>query len=111
MDDNDRVKDIQIHIHIQNLEEENKYLKGLLDAAGIAYEFKSIKSPMEVDEAPTIKEEILTKDKVLFFYSMFKGRKDVYSLRSGKPSKKTGKKENRWKLIGIGKLKFPLSVT
>ena len=89
MDDNDRVKDLQIHI--QNLEEENKYLKGLLDAAGIAYEFKSIKSPMEVDEAPAIKEEILTKDKVLFFYSMFKGRKDVYSLRSGKPSKKTGK--------------------
>jgi hypothetical protein len=40
MDDNDRVKDLQIHI--QNLEEENKYLKGLLDAAGIAYEFKSI---------------------------------------------------------------------
>jgi hypothetical protein len=34
MDDNDRVKDLQIHI--QNLEEENKYLKGLLDAAGIA---------------------------------------------------------------------------
>ena len=66
MDDNDRVKDLQIHI--QNLEEENKYLKGLLDAAGIAYEFKSIKSPMEVDEAPAIKEEILTKDKVLFFY-------------------------------------------
>ena len=89
MNENDRIKELENHI--QFLEEENKYLKGLLDDAGIAYEKRSISSSNIVDKYSEIKEENLTKEKVLFFYSMFKGRKDVYSLRSGKPSAKTGK--------------------
>ena len=81
----------KLHELIRTLEEENKYLKGLLDDAGITYDRKQSLSPKNDDETPAIKEEVLTKDKVRFFYSMFQGRKDVYSLRSGRPSKKTGK--------------------
>jgi len=63
----------------------------VLDNAGIAYDFKHSARTENDDKTPAIKEETLTKEKVRLFYSMFKGRKDVYSLRSGKPSKKTGK--------------------
>lgn len=89
MVENDRTKALEEYIHA--LEEENKYLKGLLDNAGIAYDFKHSARTENDDKTPAIKEETLTKEKVRLFYSMFKGRKDVYSLRSGKPSKKTGK--------------------
>ena len=81
----------KLHDYIRTLEEENKYLKGLLDNAGIPYDRKQSLPPKNDDETPSIKEEILTRNKVRFFYSMFKGRKDVYSLRSGRPSIKTGR--------------------
>ncbi len=89
MNESNQIKELEKHI--QFLEEENKYLKGLLDDAGIVYEKRQTVLQNIVNECSEIKEDILTKEKVLFFYSMFKGRKDVYSLRSGKPSAKTGK--------------------
>ena len=99
----------EITEHIKQLEAENKYLKKLLDDAGIPYD--------ETDKAPeknepnvvSIKEEPITKELVQFFYSMFKGRKDVYSLRSCKPHAKTGKHgyytqcDNFWKYGLCGK--------
>lgn len=89
MAENDRIKELENQIRI--LEEENRYLKALLDNAGISYERKISVIDALNNERQLIKEEELTKEKVLFFYSMFKGRKDVYSLRSGKPNAKTGK--------------------
>ena len=85
----DQIKALQIYI--QRLEDENQYLKSLLDGAGIDYAISC--APPESPEscAGGIKNEIITQDHVLFFYSMFKGRKDVYSLRSGKPNTNTGK--------------------
>lgn len=38
-----------------------------------------------------IKKEHITPDHVRFFYSLFKGRRDVYSKRGGRPNPKTGK--------------------
>lgn len=103
----DQIKALQIYI--QRLEDENQYLKSLLDGAGIDYAISC--APPESPEscAGGIKNEIITQDHVLFFYSMFKGRKDVYSLRSGKPNTKTGKHgyypqcENIWSPSLCGK--------
>ena len=87
---------------IKQLETENQYLKKLLDDAGIPYD-KTDNMPENNDpRVISINEESITKKHVNFFYSMFKGRKDVYSLRSGKPSKKSGKYgyyppcDNKW---------------
>ena len=77
--------------HIKQLEEENKYLKKLLDDAGISYDRTDKIIEMSEPDAISIKEETITENHVNFYYSMFKGRKDVYSLRSGKPNTKTGK--------------------
>ncbi len=47
------------------------------------------------DENPpqiqTIDKEDITPNHVRFFYSLFKGRRDVYSKRGGRPNPKTGK--------------------
>lgn len=89
--------------YIKFLEDENKYLKSLLDDAGIKYDYQVEISVKKEPEQHEIKKEPISKENVLFFYSMFKGRKDVYSLRSGKPNAKTGKHgyytqcENFWK--------------
>lgn len=77
--------------HIKQLEAENQYLKKLLDDAGISYDKTDVVSEKNEQQITSIKEEVITKELVQFFYSMFKGRKDVYSLRSGKPNTKTGK--------------------
>ena len=77
--------------HIKQLEAENKYLKKLLDDAGIPYDGTDKVPEKNEPNVVSIKEEPITRELVQFFYSMFKGRKDVYSLRSGKPNAKTGK--------------------
>ena len=95
--------------HIKQLEAENQYLKKLLDDAGISYDKTDVVSEKNEQQITSIKEEVITKELVQFFYSMFKGRKDVYSLRSGKPNTKTGKHsyytqcENFWKAGICGK--------
>ena len=77
--------------HIKQLEAENQYLKKLLDDAGIPYDKPDNNSEKDEPSVVSIKEEPITKELVQFYYSMFKGRRDVYSLRSGKPNAKTGK--------------------
>lgn len=85
---------------IEQLEKEIDYLHGLLDAAGIPYRRAARDidelSPsqnilFEENQGARIIPATITKQYVKFFYSMFKGCSDVYSLRYGKPNKKTGK--------------------
>ncbi|WP_248405434.1 TOTE conflict system archaeo-eukaryotic primase domain-containing protein [Butyrivibrio fibrisolvens] len=85
---------------IAALEIEIDYLHGLLDAACIPYkrEAKDIEdlSPdknilFDPDQGARIKPLEITKQRIRFYRNLFNGRSDVYSLRSGKPNKKTGK--------------------
>lgn len=90
----------QYLIKISQLESEIEYLHGLLDEAGISYkhELKEIDdlSPdqnilYEENQGARIVPTTITKQHVNYFYHIFKGRSDVYSMRYGKPNKKTGK--------------------
>ena len=54
---------------IHDLEQEILRLRRLLTQAGISY-------------ALPLREEVITPQHALFFYSVFKGRKDVYSKRT-----------------------------
>ena len=85
---------------IRQLESEIEYLHGLLDNAGISYkrEAKEIEdlSPdknlaYEENQGARILPVTITKQHIQYFYHLFKGRNDVYSKRSGKANKKTGK--------------------
>ena len=85
---------------ISQLENEIEYLHGLLDNAGISYKRKAKEledlSPdrnlaFEEDQGARILPVTITKQHVQYFYLLFKGRNDVYSKRSGKANKKTGK--------------------
>ena len=46
---------------------------------------------VETDQGKRIIPEPITQKHAQYFYSFFKGRKDVYSKRAGKPNPKTGK--------------------
>ena len=85
---------------IRQLEEEIEYLHSLLNDAGVSYElevkesddFSPDRNPaFEEDQGARILPVKLTKQHVQYFYHLFKGRNDVYSKRSGKANKKTGK--------------------
>ena len=99
----------ELNERIKRLEAENRYLKKLLDDAGIPYCITAKATEKTETNVISIKEEPITKELIQFYYSMFKGRKDVYSLRSGKPNAKTGKYgyytqcENFWKYGLCGK--------
>lgn len=87
------------------LQERVRYLEGTLDGAGIFYDRHCIESGEGTECTEKIQEregsqknqgsriipETITKDHAKFFYSMFKGRTDVYSKRAAKPNAKTGK--------------------
>ena len=85
------------------LNEEIQRLQALLSEAGIPYEKKTqekenvaVQSDLAVKDAETeqgkhIIPEPITQKHAQYFYSFFKGRKDVYSKRAGKPNPKTGK--------------------
>lgn len=94
---------------INELEAENQRLKKLLDDAGICYDEDDKDKEKNESHVVSIKEEPITKELIRFYYSMFKGRKDAYSLRSGKPNTKTGKHgyytqcDNFWKHGFCGK--------
>ncbi|WP_242848156.1 hypothetical protein [Ruminococcus sp. HUN007] len=88
---------------IDLLESEISYLRGILDNAGISYRRNIVindiseeklddlrQSEKAADQGGRIKPEIITAKHVSYFYSIFKGRKDVYSKRSA-PNKDTGK--------------------
>ncbi|SFA90446.1 hypothetical protein SAMN05216249_104185 [Acetitomaculum ruminis DSM 5522] len=85
---------------ISQLENEIEYLHGLLDNAGISYkrEAKELDdlSPdknlaFEENQGARILPVTITKQHIQYYYYLFKGRNDVYSKRSGKANKKTGK--------------------
>ena len=87
------------------LQERVRYLEETLDGAGIFYDRHCIESGEGTECTEKIQEreecqknqgsriipETITKDHAKFFYSMFKGRTDVYSKRAAKPNAKTGK--------------------
>lgn len=80
-----------------SLESRVQYLQGILYEAKISYQMnQSVESEMKVssseeDQGRRIISEVITQKHARYFYSMFKGRIDVYSKRGGKPSPKTGK--------------------
>lgn len=61
--------DVTLQQHIRDLEQEVRRLRSILRQAGISY-------------AKLPREESITQQHALFFYSVFKGRKDVFSRRT-----------------------------
>ncbi len=96
------MKNIDFEKRVNQLKDEILYLRHLLDQAQIPY-----KKFFDVDDQylqntsnvnsfthqsdTAINIEKITPKHASFFYSIFKGRRDVYSKRSGKPNVKTGK--------------------
>ena len=85
---------------ISQLENEIKYLHGLLDNAGISYKREAKKLNVlsrdrnltfEENQGARILPVTITKQHIQYYYHLFKGRNDVYSKRSGKANQKTGK--------------------
>lgn len=78
------------------LESKVDYLQGFLMDAKIPYEVSpnsganNSVAGSDIDQGARIIKEEITKTHIRFFYSMFKGRMDVYSKRGGKPNPKTG---------------------
>lgn len=96
MENNDRVI-CELQQKIIFLESKVEYLQGILRDANIDYEVpqniensQNFIDPDNNQGSRIIKEEI-TRNHYKLFYSMFKGRMDVYSKRGGKPNPKTGK--------------------
>lgn len=96
----DRMNEEQYLSRISRLENEIEYLHGLLDHAGISYkrEAKELEdlSPdrnlaFEENQGAHILPVTITKQHIQYYYHLFKGRNDVYSKRSGKSNKKTGR--------------------
>ena len=88
----------ELQQQIKQLESKVNYFRGLLDDAKIPYaetdiENEKIVSPnkSQVNQGSRIIPERITPEHAKYFYSIFKGRMDVYSKRSGKPNPKTGK--------------------
>ena len=79
---------------IRELEAEIRYLKQLLDQNGIAYNFEGIPASSDKGEGGIIFPE-LTREHAIAFYSMFRGRKDVFAQRSSQKGYYT-KCDNRW---------------
>lgn len=97
MDNKDKII-TELEQKVKTLELKLNYFKALLDEAKIPYkedkiEMKdsdSLHSTQENQGARIIPEHI-TPQHAKYFYSIFKGRMDVYSKRAGKPNAKTGK--------------------
>lgn len=94
----DKDKHIQaLQQQISNLQSRVEYLQKLLDESGIPYKSDYIVNTIpdekesQQDQGARIIPETITKNHAQYFYSMFKGRLDVYSKRAGKPNAKTGK--------------------
>lgn len=92
MDSKDKLIE-ELQLKIEKLESKVSYLRGLLDDAKIPYkehntELSNINTENQGDR---IIPEHITPEHAKYFYSIFKGRMDVYSKRAGKPNPKTGK--------------------
>ena len=96
MDNKDKII-YDLQKKVCSLESRVQYLQGILSEAKIPYEMnQSVEIEMDVssteeDQGACIIPEEITKNHVKYFYSIFKGRIDVYSKRGSKPSTKTGK--------------------
>ncbi|MCD7854098.1 MAG: hypothetical protein LUG66_00580 [Clostridiales bacterium] len=69
---------------IDELEKENRYLKGLLDDAGIShkkFDFGKSKEPYDENQGARIIYREITPEDANLFFGMFWGRIDVYSKR------------------------------
>ncbi len=80
--------------YIESLEIENRYLKSLLDEAGIPYDVSEVENSVKVesydpDQGARILPRAITKEDANKFYDRFWGRMDVYAKRS--VNKTTGK--------------------
>lgn len=82
------------------LEEEISYLKKLLDDNRIKYAFREMPPTPKHNDTRIIEFPEITPDYAKFFYSMFKGRKDVFSHRVKLKNGNTAyipECANRWK--------------
>ena len=96
---------MELQEQVEALQKRICYLEKLLDELGISYNKECNDSREDTENAVNIQNqnesqenqgsriisEAITKDHAKFFYSMFKGRTDVYSKRAAKPNAKTGK--------------------
>ena len=98
MDDKDKLIN-ELRQKVCSLESRVEYLQGILAEAKIPYKnvinqpkncVISVSSTEENQQIHILAEEI-TQNHAKYFYSMFKGRRDVYSKRGGKPNPKSGK--------------------
>jgi len=96
MDDKDKlIKELNQKIY--SLESRVEYLQGIILSAKIPHKINQLDEgkinidARKEDQGNCIYSEVITKNHVKFFYSMFKGRKDVYSKRGSKVSPKSGK--------------------
>lgn len=96
MDDKDKLI-CELQQKICSLESQVKYLQGVLCEAKIPYEKTQHEESVvnvdftEEEQGARILSEVITQNHAKYFYSMFKGRVDVYSKRGGKPNPKSGK--------------------
>jgi len=70
--------------HITRLESEIRYLKGLLEENGIAYDYDAYVEAARREQPVEIEFPVLTAEHAIQFYSYFRGRKDVYVKRGAK---------------------------
>ena len=85
---------------ISRLESEIRYLKGLLDENGIAYDYETYVDSSKKEEPVQIEFPVLTAEHAIQFYSYFRGRKDVYVKRAAKKGYYT-QCNNFWKYKGL----------
>ena len=74
---------------MKSLEKENRYLKSLLDQAGISYHVSAETKNMDLfepDQGKRIISREITDNDANLFFSMFWGRTDVYAKRTVKKS-------------------------
>ena len=81
---------------IAELESEVRYLRGLLEEHGIPYDYGAYRESLTVTDGEEIEFPFLTAEDAQFFYSMFKGRKDVFARRSARKGYHT-ECNNFWK--------------
>lgn len=81
---------------IRDQEQEIRYLRHLLDVNGIPYDYQAYKDSLATSQNNEIIFPDLTREHAISFYSMFRGRKDVFSQRSAKKGYFT-QCDNFWK--------------
>lgn len=98
MEDKDKlIQELQQKVY--SLESRVEYLQSILTEAMIPYDYEMNQTnetvlctdSTEENQGVRIIPEVITQNHAKYFYSIFKGRMDVYSKRGGKPNPKTGK--------------------